>query len=115
MKKVLSVALLLTTVVLLPPVSRGADRLLGPPYTYFTFTFTENGQLKPGVTAILIDGSNMEWKEVSNSEGAVRFVIKAESGMAFLTYWEGKTVPVYKKAFEYNAGNHYRFKLKLRK
>lgn len=115
MKRFFFIAGFVATVLLLPPVSRGADRLLGPPYTHFTFTFTENGQSMPGVTAILIDGSNMEWKEISNSEGAVRFVIKAESGMAFLTYWEGKTVPVYKKAFEYNAGNHYRFCLKLRK
>jgi len=45
----------------------------------------------------------------------VTFAIKAESGMAFLTYWEGESVPVYKKVFEYNAGNHYSFRLKLAK
>ena len=115
MKIVLLIALLLTIVLLHPPVHRGEDRLLGPPYTYFTFTFTEQGQPQAGVTAILIDGSNREWKETSNFEGEVRFVIKAKSGLAFLTYWKGETVPVFKKAFEYTAGNHYRFRLKLKK
>jgi hypothetical protein len=113
--KLISVALLFTFILLLPSVSRGEEQLVGPAYTYFTFAFAENGELKPGVTAVLIDSANREWNEISDSEGIVRFAIKAKSGMAFLTYWEEKTVPVYRKAFEYTAGNHYSFSLNLRK
>ncbi|MDP8214438.1 MAG: hypothetical protein RAO92_07210 [Candidatus Euphemobacter frigidus] len=115
MKRVLSGVLLFIIILVISPISRGADRLLGPPYTYISITFTSGGKTRTGVTAILVDGSNTEWKEISNREGEVTFAIKAESGMAFLTYWEGESVPVYKKVFEYNAGNHYSFRLKLAK
>ncbi len=98
----------------LPAESREADVLLGPPPTYINITFASDSHPLAGVTAVLIDGANMEWKQVSNAEGEVRFVFEAESGMAFLTYWQGETVPVYKKVFEYNAGNHYNYTLTLK-
>ncbi|MFH1037262.1 MAG: hypothetical protein V1789_01145 [PVC group bacterium] len=113
MKIFFSGLLLCAFILALPAGSRGTDELLGAPPTYINVTFTSGSRPLPGVTAVLVDGSNMEWKQVSNPEGEVRFVFEAESGMAFLTFWRGDMVPVYKKVFEYNAGNHYNYTLTL--
>ena len=114
MKRMGTIILVGSLLILLTPTLIRGDWGLAEPKTYLQITFrSEQGAAMAGVKAILVDADNNEQEGMSNHLGRIMFTLEAKSGFAFVTYWENPD-SVYRKVLEYRAGNHYAFDLKLK-